>query len=256
MPFLLPNVEKLKASGNVPGLISALHTKMDNLSKNNAKRAHVRYDAAVALGELRAAPATPDLISAALRDENPWCERDKAIARAAIRALDQIGPEAADKLYADAEAFLFISGRDTSSLLSGQVRLAALAMAEVRNLSADMERHRRVSGPVILRVKQHLEGLRRQFFTIDIGRDSALRLTHDALSEALEQIAPTPPNASPGPAKWSAELAGDPATEHPAATARVAHCTICGVDLSAAPAVRNNDTGALYCYEHREHVLE
>jgi hypothetical protein len=31
-------------------------------------------------------------------------------------------------------------------------------------------------------------------------------------------------------------------------------CAVCGTDLANAPAARDNVTGALYCYAHREHA--
>ena len=54
------------------------------------------------------------------------------------------------------------------------------------------------------------------------------------------------------------EPAPEPAPEEAAAGAVATgpRCAICGIGLSGVPAVRDNVTGKLYCFEHREHVLD
>ncbi|NLF77026.1 MAG: HEAT repeat domain-containing protein [Chloroflexi bacterium] len=70
-----PNVEKLKAKGNLQGLIKALTYQKDQ---------SVRYNAAKALGEIRGANTVEPLI-AALRDSS------EDVREAATRALGEIG---------------------------------------------------------------------------------------------------------------------------------------------------------------------
>ena len=74
-----PNVDRLKARGDAPGLIKALEYQ---------KLWRVRRDAAVALGQIGDADAVEPLI-AGLKDDNP------SVRRAAAEALGQIGDAAA-----------------------------------------------------------------------------------------------------------------------------------------------------------------
>lgn len=77
-----PNVEKLEAKRDVEGLIKALNYKKD---------LKVRWEAAVALGEIKDKKAVEPLFQA-LKDESKWVQEESA------EALGKIGEPAGESL--------------------------------------------------------------------------------------------------------------------------------------------------------------
>ena len=112
--FGSPDVEKLKAKGDVKGLIKALSYKKDQT---------VRQSAAEALGEMGAMRAVEPLLAALKDDESirlsaikalgqigdtravetlvtARASKDEKIAKAGLEALRQLGPEGVDAVIA------------------------------------------------------------------------------------------------------------------------------------------------------------